>query len=212
MNNGEHSGGGNRVELSRHVADAVERATGDETVLWIGKPDPGLAFRRSAWLWMIGIPWFAFTFTAGLSLFLPPHLRPISIPPGTKLWEIMLIGLIVWAHAAAAAWLCFRPFTNLHRMRNRAYVVTNASLMTVTALPAHQIEVTRVPIGEIDQWQRSDLPGGRGILTIRHRDRRPAGLAREPETWLGIADASRVEQLITGLIIGPKSPHRPSSA
>lgn len=193
-------------ELPRHVADAVERAVGDETVLWVGRPDPGLAFRRSAWLWVIGLPWFAFAFTAGLSVFLPPQIRPFSIPPGTKLLEIILIGVVVWAHAAAAAWLCFRPFSNARHAGSRAHVVTNASLMTVTALPAHQIVVTRAPIEEIDQWQRSDLPGGRGILTIRHRDRHRARLARVGQTWLGIADAGHVDRLLAGLVNGRTPP------
>ncbi|MDZ4843358.1 MAG: hypothetical protein SH859_14630 [Hyphomicrobium aestuarii] len=195
-------------DIPRHVLDAVERAVATETVIWVGPPDAGLAFCRSAWLWVIALPWFMVTLTAGISLIVPPPLRPVEIAPGTTVFGLMLIGIIVWVHAAIAGWLCLKPFGDARRASNRAHVVTATSVMTVTATPDQKVVVTRALVTMIDQIERSDLPGGFGTLTIRHRERLRSrfGLARDAETWHGVPDAGHVERLVVGLAIPPAAP------
>ncbi|MBX9926781.1 MAG: hypothetical protein K2Y05_10520 [Hyphomicrobiaceae bacterium] len=200
-------------ELPLHLAEAVKREVGEQPVLWVGQPDASKVFWATAWIWLFGIPWLAFTLfweALAISPFLTPWLiAKSSVPAAAKTASIFMV---MWGipFVAIGVAMVSAPWIGSWHARNQAHVVTARSLYTITAWHNGSIKVERTSMGRILNLDRSERRSGFGDLTLNRGKKRDSDgdMVSDTVTWCGIPDVRRVDEIINALIDAPNPPRK----
>lgn len=191
-------------DLPLHVAEAVKRETGEETVLWVGQPDPAAIFWSATSIWFFAVPWTAFTLfweaiaVGGVvSAWLFAADKSSMSKLGSLvmlLWGLPFLGIGIAMMSA--------PWWAARVSRNTAFVVTPRYLRTIVAWPGGKLKAQKSNVSRVISTSRTEGKDGFGDLKIsRGRIRDSEGdFVEDADTWSGIPDVRRVEDIIAELI------------
>lgn len=187
-------------DLPIHVAEAVKREAGNEPVLWVGRPDAFLAFRKASFIWLFGIPWTLFVVMwefIAISPFLPTWMVPSGLAAKNHPGSILMV---LWGvpFVAIGAVLMAIPLLAMVWARNTAHAVTPTQLLTVWATRNGRASLSRIPLSAIVDLVRTDRRNGFGVLKISRGESLDSDGDRteDADYWDGIPDVRRVEETI----------------
>lgn len=196
----------NLRELPPAAAHAVTAETQGEIVRWVSRPSPSANFWRTTPIWLMGIPWLAFSggmfgaFALGL-LYGTPKVT-VKGPAG---WEsvglslaLVFIGVFVLIGLAMFA----APFWVWWKSRRMVFVVTDKRLLRIGwgRGGARQVKsFNPARFVAIDRKQKSDGSGTLVITTLVTRDS-DGDAAKETEMLVGVADVATADRLLTELM------------
>lgn len=163
----------------------------DETLHWVGQPDPGKYMKSGFALWLFFVPWTAFAlfWIAGASGFKLP-----KFDSGESLFPLFGLPFLLIGLAGLSA-----PFWMRRQARSIIYAVTNKRALSIEG--AKSFTVKSYWPADLSGTARKENPDGSGDLilhTEHYRDSDGDRRSRE-HGFLSIQNVREVERLVEAL-------------
>ncbi|MEQ8667093.1 MAG: hypothetical protein RIC16_15355 [Rhodospirillales bacterium] len=135
------------MDVEDYVANNVLRE--GESIVWRGRPETGVSFKRNWMKTAFGVVFFAFAifWTIGASI------------------EGGWFGLFGLPFVAVGFWLVSTPWRDARRANRTYYAVTDKRALIIKV--GREVTTTTIAPGDIDGLRRTDRPDGSGDLRLR---------------------------------------------
>lgn len=186
-------------DLPKPASDAIIAETQGEVIRWVGRPDPGMMFRRTTPIWLMGIPWLAlsggmFGALIASAFFSPPPQRVIPQ------WEYVGMGLalvFISAFVLIGLGMMGAPFWVWWTSRRMAYVVTDRRLVRI-GWRRRGMEVKSFDPTTFIAMERAERRDGSGtlIITTRLTKDSDGDSSKETEMIIGVKEVRTLDKLL----------------
>jgi len=181
----------------------AEREFFGEKIVWVARPDVKIAFLMSFAVWLLAIPWTAFSLfwtsvpvAALLEIYTGLNVGAPKGAPSLAMWALALWGvpfvLVGFGMLLVPAWVLRKGARTLYILTNRRLSILNG---------ARNVEIVSVGPQEFVSLSRKEQPDGRGTLILHQGFERDSdGDLQEKKIELGVInEVRRVEQLVLDL-------------
>lgn len=181
--------------LPHSLQALVRKEVAGELIRWVGMSPAGRMFLYSTPVWLMGIPWLAF------SLFWEATVigglfglkgAPRGMPSGMG-WVMALFGL---PFIAIGIGMVLAPFWAARKARHTAYVLTDKRLLTITAGRSTTVRsVDPRRIVAVEYTKRTDGSGNIDLTLGFARDSDGDTVTKSERLW-AVPDVVRLETML----------------
>jgi hypothetical protein len=120
--------------LTPDLTAAIQRDTAGETIVWVGGPDPQSVFRSRRKVWLMGIPFLAFSLLwESIALGIIPNEQARQ----QSLSDMVFMGSFGAFFVMAGLAMMWTPFSCARAARKVAYVLTDRKMHIVGSRRTH---------------------------------------------------------------------------
>lgn len=165
---------------------------------WTGRPAAGGSFWRTAPIWLMGIPWTAFSG----AMFAALVAAVIAGPPADRVvptWEFVAVAvaiIFVGAFLLIGLGMVGAPFWVWWKSRRTLFVVTDRRLVRMTLGATREVKsYDLAKIISTDRRAKRDGSGTLMVVTRVYKDS-DGDTARDTEMLVGVANVAAADRLI----------------
>jgi hypothetical protein len=188
------------VDLPASVKAFAAREFAGEKLLWAARPDVRIFVLLSFAIWIIAIPWTAFSIfwisvpaAAFYEAYAGVNIGAPKGAPSLMMWAFALWGV---PFVLIGFGMLLAPFFKLRKGRRTLYVLTHKRLAVIEG--GSRVNIISILPGEISGLSRKEGPDGRGTLTVALGFEKDSDGDRVPKQALFgvIEDVRKVEDMV----------------